>query len=831
MLLPVVLQITLLLVVWFTGNASNLTLQTQRQELQYAVHFNRVVTATVISYGYLFRNLIFHDSDAQEKGRKFKDVALKEVKLMNDLPGSVPEIKEQAAKMTSMTLAEFERIERLSTEGTESLPASLKEMKSLRRFLHTVLEQENDYIKLKATKTSKIDEAILHRQSERKAIGYLVFGSLFVNLVFATMLMMAFLGTFANRMRYVVENAIKLPRGLPLSRPLPGTDEIGHLDAILHAASDRLTEASRFRKHVMEMVAHDLRSPLTSVNVSLDVVASTGEDRMSNEWMGTLENAIKNIEQLIGKVNDLIDVEKLSKGSNDSATLAVDETGSESDMDKILRFEFFDRNAREIAETTKFKPALLGKGMFLIVIPLIVSSAFLVAVSMLNDKMLTSLVEEQTRSEIAVSANRMTLAGVAAFGFMANSLMYSKDSDKALGAQYQQIEFNETKHLKELAKNDPSLLSSLEEIEKLTAEQFAKMPNFEESPISFGMPDPSVLRQSAGAFRYGLAKEEKLLSLANEQIERLSAAATLQDELSKQMEFTVVGGITSSIVLALLFLALLSRDVNGRMRLLIDNADRLRERKALHAERQGSDEIWYLDFVLHNVSARLDALRIQRLALVELVADELREPLLSVQQSLARLNAESTALPDVGSTQLAVARSGVDRMLLLIDDLLIVENLETGKLELSVSSFDLNKASQAAIDAVSSIAQKRGVALRNDCQSMEVSADRNKVLQILVNYLTNAINHSPSDSVVCIESRSGSNYVELIVVDSGPGLKQADRAKVFDRFYQTGDSQSRESGHGLGLAICKLIATTHGGSVGVNESPAGGCAFWVRIPR
>ena len=217
---------------------------------------------------------------------------------------------------------------------------------------------------------------------------------------------------------------------------------------------------------------------------------------------------------------------------------------------------------------------------------------------------------------------------------------------------------------------------------------------------------------------------------------------------------------------------------------------------------------------------------------MKMVARDLREPLILVQGTLRALHAQvSKEISDLGTRQLNSARANVDRMLGLVDDLLTIENLESGRIELSLSDFDITEAIELSIVSVQSLALQRKVTLSNEAKPVVVHADRQRLVQVLVNYLSNAISHSPPDTTVSITTVFTSYATEIHVNDSGPGLTDELKVKVFDRFFQAPDSKTRGKGYGLGLAICKMIITAHGGQVGVVDAESGGCAFWFRLPK
>ncbi len=273
-------------------------------------------------------------------------------------------------------------------------------------------------------------------------------------------------------------------------------------------------------------------------------------------------------------------------------------------------------------------------------------------------------------------------------------------------------------------------------------------------------------------------------------------------------------------------------DISRRLKVLTANAEILPLRKPLKDTVKGRDEIWYLDFVLHDVAEILDATWQQRKLMMEVLAADLRKPLQDTKEILKSVPQEEVnRYEEVRRRHFTFATNNVDRVLSLVEALLTIENLEQGKIELVKSTFAAKQAAHEAIGSLTALAQDRKVLLVNDCSDIPVTADKGRVIQVLVNFLGNAINHSPADTTVRIDTSQTPRGVRFDVIDSGPGLSREMRSKVFERFFQTPDSKTKGKGYGLGLAICRMIAEAHEGSVGCDEAATGGCSFYAVFPN
>ncbi len=168
----------------------------------------------------------------------------------------------------------------------------------------------------------------------------------------------------------------------------------------------------------------------------------------------------------------------------------------------------------------------------------------------------------------------------------------------------------------------------------------------------------------------------------------------------------------------------------------------------------------------------------------------------------------------------------------LVEDLLDVSRITSGKLVLDLKEVPLREVADAALESVRPTAEARGVVLqaRLDAVQEKVLADATRLQQVLWNLLTNAIKFTERGGHVWMEGRRDSTSVELVVGDTGMGISQELLPHVFERFRQ-GDGGRARGGLGLGLAIVRHLVELHGGTVGVHsDGPGQGSAFRVRLP-
>ncbi len=207
------------------------------------------------------------------------------------------------------------------------------------------------------------------------------------------------------------------------------------------------------------------------------------------------------------------------------------------------------------------------------------------------------------------------------------------------------------------------------------------------------------------------------------------------------------------------------------------------------------------------------------------IAHELRTPL-SVRQGKLEAIQDGVAQP----TPREVASLHEEVMLLarLVADLRTLSLADAGQLELRREPVDLTVIARRVVEAMRSHAEDKGVALALDAQpgAPSVSADTDRVVQVLENLLSNAIRHTPAGGRVGVRVSARDGQVRLTVADSGPGIPPEDMPHMFERFYRADRSRSRASGgSGLGLAIVRQLMEAMGGRVEVESQPGRGAAF------
>ena len=178
-------------------------------------------------------------------------------------------------------------------------------------------------------------------------------------------------------------------------------------------------------------------------------------------------------------------------------------------------------------------------------------------------------------------------------------------------------------------------------------------------------------------------------------------------------------------------------------------------------------------------------------------------------------------------------RGEAQRLLGLIEDILDLSRLESGKLALKPRRLDITEVVRGAVETTRTMAQKYGVAVHVDCQRdlPLLTVDEVKVRQVLVNLIVNAVKFSPRGMPVEVRAHADGAFVRVEVTDRGPGIPPDTATHIFELFGQgVPEDADARGGLGIGLHLVKRITELHGGHVGVNSRTGEGSTFWVRLP-
>jgi PAS domain S-box-containing protein len=219
---------------------------------------------------------------------------------------------------------------------------------------------------------------------------------------------------------------------------------------------------------------------------------------------------------------------------------------------------------------------------------------------------------------------------------------------------------------------------------------------------------------------------------------------------------------------------------------------------------------------------------------ISTVSHELRTPLTSLLGSVGLV--ESGALGELSSQAsdlMKIARDNGERLLALINDLLDVEQIASGKMSYQKEELDLSDVLAEALAAHEGYASQFNVTVEmvDEYDGARIYADRTRILQVMANLLSNATKYSPKEGTVRIHTEIEDSFMRISVADNGPGIPEEFQSQIFEKFTQADSSDTRRvGGTGLGLAICQAIIEHHQGNIGFTTEVDIGTTFHVTLP-
>ncbi len=343
-----------------------------------------------------------------------------------------------------------------------------------------------------------------------------------------------------------------------------------------------------------------------------------------------------------------------------------------------------------------------------------------------------------------------------------------------------------------------------------------------------------------------------VLGLARDGIAARAADAAATGREAESVSLAVAG---VALLLAGLIVVLTVRSINEPLRRLVAGTRAVAGGTfATRIEGGDSDEFAELADDFNTMVRRLGELDDMKRGFVSRVSHELKTPLVAMQETnRVLLDGLAGPLTDRQRRLLELNLGGGRRLSAMIANLLDLARLEAGAMRYDLRPHDLVELATTAAGELDAWARERGVAfeLHLPPSPLVVSCDADRTVQVLVNLLDNAVKFSPqgatvalavralpgppeampADAQAAVSARRRQAFAEVTVADSGPGVPEDERTRVFEKFHQAHAGTARAgSGVGLGLAICREIVRAHGGAAWVTDNHPRGSVFVVLIP-
>lgn len=254
-----------------------------------------------------------------------------------------------------------------------------------------------------------------------------------------------------------------------------------------------------------------------------------------------------------------------------------------------------------------------------------------------------------------------------------------------------------------------------------------------------------------------------------------------------------------------------------------------------NGEKFNDDDIQLLRILASQAAMAIENARMfQQSDFISEMVHELRTPLLALQASTTLLKRKE--LPDEKKSHIVDTMKGeTQRLITLTNDFLDVARLESGRVSLDVTIYDIQELLAETADMVSAQAANKNINIHVTDDKFNVEGDRGKVKQVVLNLLTNAIKYNRSDGSITLslheQSEGDHPMIEVRVTDTGYGISKEHQKNMFQKFYRVPTLENVERGTGLGLAISKNIIEAHGGRVWLESEVDVGSTFFFTLPQ
>lgn len=280
---------------------------------------------------------------------------------------------------------------------------------------------------------------------------------------------------------------------------------------------------------------------------------------------------------------------------------------------------------------------------------------------------------------------------------------------------------------------------------------------------------------------------------------------------------------------------LLNKTTLHRLKILTDNMMDFSKGKPPTKRLDGNDELSALDATFNNMAEELARLNEFRKSMQAMVSHDLRSPLTSMALRLEMMvHMQTEPLPPQVEKDLKHLKSETDRLKRLANTLLDIEKMEDGSMQVQSKNIACQEIVSTSVEALLSQLKRKQIAVEQNLPNDSAFlCDTDRTIQVVINFLSNAVKFAPKKSKVTIGLVSASEKEwRLEVNDEGPGVPADKRDKLFGKFNQLDQpDEVRKEGSGLGLYICKLLIEAQGGRVGYRPSEGGGSCFWLELTK
>ena len=486
---------------------------------------------------------------------------------------------------------------------------------------------------------------------------------------------------------------------------------------------------------------------------------------------------------------------------------------------------------------------LLTKGIILVSIPLCFEVTLFGILLHMQNEVEREAVRVSNAKKVNDIVNSITSQILMTFREVRDWRSFSKASRKVrenLALVHKDIDT-----LKVLLKDDPDKFERLLISERKFYKAEALMSNFENQIRHADSLDGVSELINNTRHQVNLATDGVLSSglLKIAQDTKLEAENDKSLEMRKRIRDVLKIALGASFVFAISAAIFISKSMVLRLQRLRENAGRLAREEALLPRVGGNDEIAELDRTFHLASEMIGAAKAKekeanekleeiRREVTAMVTHDLRTPLQTIITFLGMLKMGKIGdLSQRGNSLLESADKSSTRMNEIIESVLDLEKIRSGKAELSLEKLDVAGLLKTCAEALTLLGESKEITISVEAvEGTSISGDRHWLRQVIINLLANAINYSPEKTVVTLACRINGNCAEILICDQGPGIPDEEKQNIFEKFQRLKSTAKKVVGSGLGLTFCKEMVKLHNGTIYVEDNEPCGTRFVVGIP-
>lgn len=481
---------------------------------------------------------------------------------------------------------------------------------------------------------------------------------------------------------------------------------------------------------------------------------------------------------------------------------------------------------------------LRSKGLLVVGIPILCQLVLVGLLLSMSSKLEQAVQRESRAKQVLTACDELRLALVSSFTTLATMRMTSsRDYDAASSLLQTRIEAKQ-RIVRDLCARDAEVAESLKNYVQTIDHLRVLARNAEEAylqpgkDVNFGsFLDQSEFLEEVSLYMRRLTNQ---IAAINTKYGAVVDELRPQAKAGRERLFAIIyGGAILNVSLSLILAIVLGRRTMERLDKLMLKIQDFSAGRLDSEKITGNDEITKLDETFTRMAQERVAADELRQAMQAMVSHDIRSPLTSVLCMINLTNqgvyGELTA--KMAYTLLCV-ESELDRLLNLANDLLDIEKITSGNLQLTLTEVSVSELLNAATASMLGLASAKKIEITCDKNRVEtISCDFPRIIQVLVNLLSNAVKYSPGQSLIELTVSEPGQRIRFTVIDRGPGIAAADLPHVFDKFLQLKqDRDTQMQGTGLGLHICKSLIEAHGGTIGVESEVGKGSRFWFEIP-